>query len=184
MRMRDIVTFVAGAAASGVIGTYAMRGVDTVGDVLSALRTGNLGVLDAKEQEPSGQLGGVDAFEVVSVSTELNPDVVAESDKWTDLSLFVCEGSATGADFAQALSALALERKYGSLKLVDIRPSEGLAQVIGGSVAVVYDASHGERDQMPELVSMLEGLEGAPPVTVLPNTGKQTPWRMSLFFCT
>jgi len=179
--LSGIGSFVAVAAISGLIGHYAAKTSDAA---FAAVLTGDLSGLGSKSEDPSGTVDDIQLFDVLTVSSELNDNAAAESEKWTDLTLFVCADSTRGASDARKIANRALDLSFGSIKQASIAPSPQFEHIIGGSVAVIYDANHPERGELTGLVKLLgETLEN-PPMVVLPNSGKATPWRVSLFFCT
>ena len=108
----------------------------------------------------------------------------------TDISFFVCDKDKNDrgveALITQANSALAAKGGSGA---VDLKVwGDGLYDEIPlnqltGFTTLVVDQDHPEYQEGLFLKSTLESVAGLPAVKIVPNSGAQTPWRVSIIVC-
>ncbi|QCO56290.1 hypothetical protein EOK75_11450 [Pseudorhodobacter turbinis] len=160
-------SFLLGAIVASLIGEYAVR----------ALRIGEEAAFASMAKN-----GGVDDFTIITDLEEQNPSADQDSE-FTDLTILTCENSSTSTSTISGLIREALNGRFGSVKLATIQPTRRLARILDGYLTVVYDFQHDERNEIPNILSLVEQQQIGPPFQILENTGNPSEWRLSIFAC-
>lgn len=105
----------------------------------------------------------------------------------TDVDVFVCEDSREDkkiVDQARRLASLVAEREFGRVRLrVWTSDKDTPLDELKPHSTVFFDEKHPEENEVLRVEKALSEVEGLPPFRALPNSGRPSPWYLSVVIC-